>query len=116
MSATLPPAADFDQSSDFGEFWRHTETAREPSSVTPEAELDAQGRDAEEEVRSLPLSPEQHARRMRLRRAVGGVVLGLLAFTALAGCIYLVKGRATASSSAFGTKPIAAAAHQPQRT
>ena len=92
MSATLPPAADFDRSSDFGEFWRHAETARQPTSVMPEAELGAQEPDAEEEVRSLPLSPEQHARRMRLRRAVGGVVLGLLAFTALAGCICLVEG------------------------
>jgi len=115
MSATLPPAADLDQSSDFGEFWRHAETARQTTSVMPEAELEAQEPDVEEEVRSLPLSPEQHARRMRLRRAVGGVVLGLLAFTVLAGCIYVVKGRSAASSSAFDTKPIAAAAHQPQR-
>jgi hypothetical protein len=115
MSATLPPAADFDRASDFGEFWRHAETAQKPTSVMPESELDAQELEAEEEVRLLPLSPEQHARRIRLRRAVGGVVLGLFAFTAFAGCIYLVRGRAAASTSASATKPIAVAAHQVHR-
>jgi len=36
---------------------------------------------------------------MRFRRAVGGVVLGLFAFTALAGVSYVVKGRAAAGST-----------------
>jgi hypothetical protein len=105
MSATLPPTADFDRPSDFGEFWQQAEVAPAPvPSLMPEAEI------------PLPaLTPEQQARRLRLRRAVGGVVLGLLAFTALAACVYVVKGQGAASSSAVvAAKPVAVAPSEPE--
>jgi len=101
MSATLPPAADLERPSDFGEFWRHTEAAPRPASVLPEAEVPLQ-----------LLTPEQHARRLRLRRAVGGVMLSLLAFTTLAACVYVVKGRhAPSSDTGIAAKPVSAAAN-----
>jgi hypothetical protein len=70
----------------------------------------------EAEVRLLSLSPEQHARRLRLRRAVAGVVLGLLAFTALAACVYVVKNHSAADSSAqVALNPSAATTSEPER-
>ncbi|HET7543421.1 MAG TPA: hypothetical protein VFK05_26285, partial [Polyangiaceae bacterium] len=62
-----------------------------------------------EAPRSLRLTSEQLARRARLRRAVGAVVLGLSAFTVLAAGIYVVKGRATAASSVADEKTATAA-------
>jgi hypothetical protein len=90
MSATLPPTADLERPSDFGEFWQQAEALPPVPSVLPEAEV----------PQLPPLTPEQHARRLRFRRGVSGVVLGLLAFTLLAACIYVVKGRAAEGSSA----------------
>ncbi|HEY3256819.1 MAG TPA: hypothetical protein VGJ91_22845 [Polyangiaceae bacterium] len=105
MSATLPPAVDVDRPSDFGEFWRQAEAGPRVPSLMPEAE-----------VRLLSLSPEQHARRLRLRRAVAGVVLGLLAFTALAACVYVVKNHSAADSSAqVALNPSAATTSEPER-
>jgi hypothetical protein len=52
----------------------------------------------------LSLTPAQLERRTRLRRAVAGLVLGLFAFSAFAGGIYVVKSRATAGSSAESAK------------
>src|SRR5436190_20453960 len=99
MSATLPPAAELDRPSDFGEFWNAAAVVPRPASVMPESESVA-----------VPMTAEQLSRRARLRRAVSGIVLGLLAFTALAACVYVVKGRATArSSNAESSKPVAAA-------
>jgi hypothetical protein len=100
MSATLPPTADFERPSDFGEFWQQAEAAPPPvPSIMPEAEAPPPA-----------LTPEQLARRLRLRRAVGGVVLGLLAFTALAACVYVVKSQSAGSSSALvADKPVATA-------
>jgi len=72
------------------------------ASVMPEAEVPLRA-----------LTPGQHARRQRLRRAVGGVVLGLLAFTALAVCLHGTKDRLLTSSSAgVAAKPVAAASHE----
>ena len=102
MSATLPPGTDGDRASDFGEFWRRAEDVPAIASVVPEAEIPLQ-----------LLSPEQVARRLRLRRAVGGVVAGLLAFTALAACLYLVRDRAAAVSGREEAKLPAAASSQP---
>jgi len=74
--------------------------------VAPEAEVPLQ-----------PLTPERHARRQRLRRAVGGVVLGLLAFTALAACLYLTKDRGFASSNAVAVAtPVVAPSREPERS
>ncbi|HEY1535449.1 MAG TPA: hypothetical protein VGF76_15595 [Polyangiaceae bacterium] len=72
-------------------------------SVAPEAELDA-----------LALTPEQSARRKRLRRGVSGVILGLLAFTALAAVLYLVRSheRALVIASAAAEPAVRAAAEQ----
>jgi hypothetical protein len=99
MSATLPPPANFERPSDFGEFWQQAEVAPLAPSVMPEAEV----------PELLPLTPEQHARRLRLRRAVSGVVLGLAAFTLLSACVYVVK-RWSAESSSTQPAPMAAAA------
>jgi hypothetical protein len=66
----------------------------------------------EAEVPLQLLTPEQHARRLRLRRAVGGVMLSLLAFTTLAACVYVVKGRhAPSSDTGIAAKPVSAAAN-----
>jgi hypothetical protein len=47
-----------------------------------------------------------------LRRAVGGVMLSLLAFTTLAACVYVVKGRhAPSSDTGIAAKPVSAAAN-----
>ena len=104
MSATPPPAAEFEPTSDFGEFWQPTEPGPSLPSLMPEAEA----------AREPSLTPEQRARRERLRRAVGGVVLGLLAFTALAACVSVMKARAGAASASAATtaKPIMAAPSQ----
>lgn len=104
MSATLPPAADLEAASDLGEFWRQPEAASRVPSLMPDAEP------------PLPaLTPEQHARRLRLRRLVAGVVLGLFAFTALAACVYVVKSRAAdQGSTESALQPITAAASEPQ--
>ncbi|HYQ45474.1 MAG TPA: hypothetical protein VER11_25985 [Polyangiaceae bacterium] len=106
MSATLPPAANFDRPSDFGEFWQHAEVAPRPESVLPQPEP---------ETPVLPLTPEQQARRQRFRRAVGGIVLGLLAFTALAGSVHVVRAWTTARSDSEVTKPVAATSNEPQQ-
>jgi hypothetical protein len=82
MSATLPPTAGLDRSSDFGELWQQAGTASRLQSLAPEAESAEQA-----------LTPEQNARRKRLQRLVAGVISGLLAFTALAGIVYMVKSR-----------------------
>jgi hypothetical protein len=98
MSATLPPPADFERPSDYGEFWQQAELAPLAPSVMPEADIP-----------QLPaLTPEQHARRLRLRRAVGGVVLGLLAFTLLATCVYVVKRSGAESSEKHASKAVSA--------
>jgi len=104
MSATLPPA-DFDRPSDFGEFWQHAEVAPPAiPSVLPEAEAPPPS-----------LTLEQQARRLRLRRAVAGVVLSLLAFTALAACVYVVKGQSAANSNpVVVAKPVATAPSEPE--
>jgi len=107
MSATLPPAAEPDRPSDFGEFWQHSELAHRPASVMPEPE---------DEVPSIPLTPEQQARRARYRRAVSGIVLGLLAFTALAMCVYVVRRTATRSHEAESAMPISATAPVAQQS
>gem|GEM_PF-1541628 len=101
MSATLPPAVEPDRPSDFGEFWQHPEIAPRPASVLPEPEG---------AVLSIPLTPEQQARRARYRRAVSGIVLGLLAFTALATCVYVVRRAAARSDEAESALPVAASA------
>jgi len=106
MSATLPPAANLDRASDFGEFWQHADVAPRPESVMPEPEP---------EVPVLTLTPEQQARRQRFRRAVGGVVLGLLAFTALAGCVHVVKTWAAARADSEAAKSLAATLNEPQQ-
>jgi hypothetical protein len=62
----------------------------------------------EGEVPSIPLTPEQHARRARYRRAVSAIVLGLLAFTALATCVYVVKRAAARSDETETAMPVAA--------
>ncbi len=82
MSATLPPTAGLDRSSDFGELWQQAGTASRLQSLAPEAESAEQA-----------LTPEQNARRKRLQRLVAGVISGLLAFTALAAIVYMVKSR-----------------------
>jgi hypothetical protein len=104
MSATLPPSAGLDRHSDFGEIWQQANTASRMHSVVPEAEPDA-----------LALTPEQSARRKRLRRGVSGVILGLLAFTALAAVLYLVRSheRALVIASAAAEPAVRAAAEQP---
>jgi len=56
------------------------------------------------------LTPEQQARRARYRRAVSGIVLGLLAFTALATCVYVVRRAAARSDEAESALPVAASA------
>ena len=106
MSATLPPAAaaDLERPSDFGEFWQDPEAAPPVASVLPEAEV----------TPAQPLTLEQLARRLRLRRMVGGVLLGLVAFTALAACVYVVKGRAAASTAGLQAQPVAPAAREPE--
>jgi hypothetical protein len=100
MSATLPPTAGLDRPSDFGELWQQANAAPRMHSVAPEVEPDAQS-----------LTPEQIARRKRLRRGVSGVILGLLAFTALAAVLYLVRSheRALVIASA-AAQPVALAA------
>lgn len=103
MSATVPPTADLDRPSDFGEFYQHAEALR-PASVMPEAEP---------EVLILPLTPEQQARRARFRRAVSGIILSLLAFTALAACVYVV--RRAARSDAESSTPVSQAPSPSQR-
>lgn len=102
MSATLPPAAERDRPSDFGEFWQHAETAARPASVAPEPE---------EQGHSSPLTPEQRARRERYRRAVGGIILSLLAFTALAASVYVTRRAAARSAEAERVTP---ASHAPR--
>jgi hypothetical protein len=104
MSATLPPTAGLDRRSDFGELWQQADKAPRMHSLVPEAEPDAQG-----------LTPEQSARRKRLRRGVSGVILGLLAFTALAAVLYLVRSheRALDIASAAAMPVARAAAEQP---
>jgi hypothetical protein len=104
MSATLPPTAGLDRRSDFGEFWQQANPAPRMHSVAPEAEPDAQA-----------LTPAQSARRKRLRRGVSGVILGLLAFTALAAVLYLVRSheRALVIASAAAQPVAPAAAEQP---
>ena len=95
MTATLPPTAEFNRPSDFGEFWSHPELAPPVASVMPDAEILVQ-----------PLTPAQQARRSRLRRAVAGVMVGLLAFTTLAACIYVVKSwSAGGSTESASPKP-----------
>ena len=89
MSATLPPTANFDRPSDFGEFWQTSEPKLPcPSSLPPE------------EATRAPLTTEQHARRLRLRRGVFGLVVGLLAFTGVAAGVQAVQHARLASSSA----------------
>jgi hypothetical protein len=107
MSATLPPAADLDRPSDFGEFYRYAEAAPRPPSVMPEPEA--------EEVASIPLTPEHQARRARFRRAVRGIVLGLLAFTALATCVHVVRRAAARSDEAESAQPVSAAPRVAER-
>jgi len=107
VSATLPPAANLDRPSDFGEFWQHAEVAPRPESVAPDP--------LEPETPVLPLTPEQRARRQRFRRAVGGIVLGLLAFTALAACVHVVRGWAASRSDSEAAKPVAASTNEPAR-
>ncbi len=69
------------------------------------------------EAPTPPLTPEQHARRLRLRRAVVGIVLGLLAFTALAACIQIVKDRAAVNSSAaLDAKPVVTSVSESEPT
>jgi hypothetical protein len=80
MSATLPPTAGLDRPSDFGAFWQQGDTAPQMHSVAPEVESDAHA-----------LTPAQNARRKRLQVVVAGVITGLLAFTALAAIVYVVK-------------------------
>jgi hypothetical protein len=71
----------------------------------------------EAEVAAQPLTPEQQARRLRLRRAVSGVVLGLFAFTALATCLYLSRGRDAASNDAeIAAKPVPEASRASERS
>lgn len=98
MSATLPPTADLDRPSDFGEFYQYAEAAPRPASVVPEPEVPA----------AAPLTPEQQARRARFRRAVRGIVLGLVAFTALATCVHVVR-RAAARRDTQSAMPVTAA-------
>jgi len=62
----------------------------------------------------LPLSTEQLARRRRFRRGVGAVIAGLLAFTALAACLSVVKGRSAARSASADAKPSTVAQREPQ--
>jgi len=108
MSASVPPpaaTADFDRPSDFGEFWQYAEPAAQPvPSLLPEAEAPP----------PPALTREQQARRQRLRRAVGGLVLGLLAFTALATCVYVVRRSAASDDSASNEKPVATAPSVPE--
>lgn len=82
MSATLPPTAGLDRSSDFGELWQQAGTAPRLQSQAPEPESAEQA-----------LTPAQNARRKRLQHLVAGVISGLLAFTALAAIVYMVKSR-----------------------
>jgi hypothetical protein len=100
MSATLPPTAETDRPSDFGEFWQQGEVAPRPASMMPEAES---------EIPAIPLTPEQQARRARFRRAVSGIVLGLLAFTALSTCVYVVRKAAARSDEAESALSVSAA-------
>jgi len=95
MSATVPPTANGDRPSDFGEFWRHAEGLPRTESLMPEAELAA----------APALSPEQHARRLRFRRGVALVIAGLTAFTALAAVVDLVKSRTAAGRIAHEATP-----------
>lgn len=105
MSATLPPAANLDRPSDFGEFWQHAETAPRPASVMPEPEA---------EVLAVPLTPEQQARRARFRRAVGRIMLGLLAFTALATCVHVVKRAIARKDDSPSTVRVSAVTRLPE--
>ena len=66
--------------------------------------------ESEDAVPSVPLTPEQQARRARYRRAVSGIVLGLLAFTALATCVYVVRRASARSDEAESVRPISASA------
>jgi hypothetical protein len=99
MSATLPPTIGLDRRSDF-EFLQKAGTAPRMRSAASEAELDAQS-----------LRAEQSARRKRLQRGVSGVMLGLLAFTALALGVYLVRcherALVIAEAAAKGAAPAA---------
>jgi len=101
MTATLPPAAAQDRPSDFGNFWQHADALPRPASVIPEPEGN---------LASLQLTPEQQARRTRFRRVVAGIVSSLLAFTALATGISVLRGTATHSASQE-VKPLTASAH-----
>jgi len=107
MSATVPPAANLDRPSDFGEFYQHAEALARPPSVMPEPEPEL--------PLLLSLTPEQEARRARFRRAVSGIVLGLLAFTALAACVYVVR-RAARSDAESSTTPVIAVARPAEQT
>jgi len=104
MSATQPPAADPERKSNFGEPWQQAERVPHPESVLPESDAPP----------SVPLTPEQLTRRTRLRRVVGSVVLGLLAFTVLATSIHVAKGRAVATDDAAPAKPSLSAPTEPR--
>lgn len=95
MSATIPPTADLDRPSDFGEFWRQAESAPRAVSDLPEPEIPV-----------ALLTPEQHARRMRLRRVVSAIMLALFGFTALAACVYFLRARPGAGGNIEGPKPV----------